>query len=142
MANETKPHIDERLTRVLIDALLAADDGAALNALRAARRIIEGQGADAHRLIISLRGESPPASHPFKTNRRDVMQQMWDRARKYVRSSPDPWGKKAKLEELLSRHLSAQFTTGGARVMAVIDAELEALLAELDNLAQSPPAQT
>ena len=138
MANEPKPHIEERLTKVLIDALLAADDVAALNALRAAQRIIEGQGADAHRLIVSLRGDSPPASDPFaEVNWRATVQKKWDRARTYARNSPNvPLGKKAK--ELLSRQLSATLTGGKARLPA-IDAELEALLAELDDLAQSPP---
>jgi hypothetical protein len=141
-------NLDERLTRVLIDALLAADDGAVLNALRAAQRLIKGQGADAHRLIVSLREASPPASDPFagmnqrevmrkkwEMNRREAMRKMWDQARNHVRNSPDPWEKKAKLEELLSRHTSAAFT-GGKVAIAAVEAELETLLANW----LSPPA--
>jgi hypothetical protein len=61
MTNET----NERLGKVLIDALLETDDVATLNAVRAARRIIEGHGGDAHRLVVSLCEDSPPASNSF-----------------------------------------------------------------------------
>jgi hypothetical protein len=56
---------NERLTKVLIEALLEIDDVAALNALRAARRIVEGHGGDAHRLVVSLCEGSPSASNSF-----------------------------------------------------------------------------
>jgi hypothetical protein len=133
-------NLDERLTRVLIDALQAADDVAALTALRAARRLIQRQGADAHRLVISLREDRPQASDPLaEMNRREpmrkewdqaqraVMPKKWDQARNHVRNSPDSWGKKAKLEDLLSRHASAGFT-GSKVAVAAVEAELEALL--------------
>jgi hypothetical protein len=56
---------DERLTKVLTDALLESDDVATLNAVRAARRIVEGHGGDAHRLVVSLCEDGPSPSNTF-----------------------------------------------------------------------------
>ena len=56
---------DERLTKVLIDILLETDDVATLNAVRAARRIVEGHGGDAQRLVVSLSGDGPSHSNAF-----------------------------------------------------------------------------
>ena len=64
-----------------------------------------------------------------------------NRAKNYVRHAPDADGMKAKLEKLLSRHMSAAFTAGSRAAHAAIEAEIEALIDELDNLPQPTPAQ-